>query len=250
MTTMLTMLLLALVLMLLALISITLVAIWVYRDAKSRGLEAWVWTLVVVLVPSFIGLLLYFLVGRKEARRACPSCGAQVPERSTFCGYCGAQMPEEGQNHTPKRGGKGLLITGLACLVLTIVLGFGSIFVLAISDGAFEGTDFMSVSTVYIENHRNNSWSVDFHYTTKTPDHSFRISDDGPDTLYFEGKCEEGPLTLRVTQGEVVRTFDLSGGDEVEGSLDLSVFGPGEVLMELDHNGDEGRMVEFEAKWK
>ena len=247
---MLTMLILALGLMALALAAMILVAIWVYRDAKSRGLEAWVWVLVVVLVPSFIGLLLYFLVGRKEARRACPSCGRQVPERSTFCGWCGAQMPEESPAERKKSPGKGLLITGLVCIGLTIVLGFGSIFALAIAGGAFEDIDFMSVSTVYVENHSSNSWNVNFHYTNKTPDHSFRIEDDGPDTLYFEGKCGEGPLTLRVWQGEVERTYDLSGGGTVADSLDLSIFVPGKVQMELEHNRGEGKMVEFKAWWE
>lgn len=250
MTTLMNMLLIAIGLMALALIAVVLVAVWVYRDAKSRGLEAWVWVLVTVLVPSFIGLLLYFLVGRKESRRACPSCGRQVPQRSTFCGFCGGQMPEETPTERKKGVGKGLLIAGLVCIVLTILLGFGSIFALAVADGAFENADFFSVSTVYVENNWNDSWNVKFHYTNKTPDASFRIHDDGPNTLYFEGECEEGPLTLRVWQGDVERTFDLSGGDDVEGSLDLSVFAPGKVNMELDHNGDEGRMVEFKAWWE
>lgn len=250
MITMTLMLCIALGVMLLALVSIVLVAVWVYRDAKSRGLEAWVWTLVVVLVPSFIGLLLYFLVGRKETRRPCPSCAKQVPERSTFCGYCGAQMPEEGPTAPKKSPGKGMLIAGLVCIVLTIVLGFGAIFGLAFADGAFEDADFFSVSTVYMENNWGDKWEVKFHYTNKTPDSSFRMGDDGPDTLYFEGKCEEGPLTLRVWQGDVERTFDLSGGDEVEGSLDLSVFGPGKVRMELDNQRGEGTNVEFEAHWE
>lgn len=244
-----TVLMVALGIMALALASMVLVAIWVYRDAKSRGLEAWVWTLVVVLVPSFIGLLLYFLVGRREGRRPCPSCGAQVPARSTFCGYCGAQMPEESQA-PPQRGGKGLLITGLVCMVLTIVLGFGAVISLAIADGAFEDIDFMTYSTVYVENTRSNRWSVSFHRTNKTPDKSFPIDDDGPYTLYFEGECEEGPLTLHVWQGDVKRTFDLSGGDEVEGYMDLSIFSPGKVHMELFNEKGAGKNVEFEARWE
>lgn len=245
-----TVLLLALGLMALALLAVVLIAVWVYRDAKSRGLEAWVWTLVVVLVPSFIGLLLYFLVGRKEGRRPCPACAKPIPLRSTFCGYCGAQVPEELPSTPKKSGGKGLLITGLVCLALTIVLGFGSIIGLAIYDGAFEDMDFMSVSTVYAENNWNDSWNVKWHYTTTTPDGSFRIGDDGPRALYFEGECEEGPLLLRVWQGEEERTFDLSGGEEVRGTLDLSIFEPGKVRMELSNNDGAGKNVDFEAHWE
>lgn len=241
-------LVLALALMLLSAVSITLVAIWVYRDAKSRGLEAWVWTLVTVLVPSFIGLLLYFLVGRKEIHRPCSACGKQVPRRSTFCGYCGAQMPPEAECPAAKPVGKGLLISGLVCTVVVIVLGFGSIIGLALADGG-ASPDIFSVSTIYVENNWGDKWSVSYHYTNKSPDHSFRIKDDGPQALHFEGKCEEGPLTLRVWQGDIERAFDLTGGQTVKDSLDLSIFAPGKVYLELNNNRGEGKMVEFNAWW-
>ncbi len=237
----------ALGLVFLALTSMALIAVWVYRDAKSRGLEAGVWTLVVVLVPSLLGLLLYFLVGRKESRRPCSGCGKPVPVRSTFCGYCGAQLPQEDPQPV-KPVGKGLLIAAVIGIVLTVVLGIAAVVGLAIADGV----DFTpSISTVYVENNRGDQWSVKWHYTNKSPRCSFKIEDNGkPNMLYFEGECEEGPLTLRVYQGELERTFDLSGGGEIEESLDLSIFSPGKVYLELDNSRGEGKNVEFEAHWK
>ncbi|MFX1425765.1 MAG: hypothetical protein ACFFBE_04880 [Promethearchaeota archaeon] len=42
------------------------VAIWVYKDAKKKGLNAVVWFLIVWITPFFIGLLIY-MVNRNES---------------------------------------------------------------------------------------------------------------------------------------------------------------------------------------
>jgi hypothetical protein len=41
-------------------------AIWVYRDAKKKGLNAVVWFLIVWITPFFIGLLIY-MTNRDES---------------------------------------------------------------------------------------------------------------------------------------------------------------------------------------
>ncbi|MFX1280207.1 MAG: hypothetical protein ACFFA3_12385 [Promethearchaeota archaeon] len=43
-----------------------IVAIWVYRDAKKKGLNAVVWFLIVWITPFFIGLLFY-MANRDES---------------------------------------------------------------------------------------------------------------------------------------------------------------------------------------
>jgi TctA family transporter len=40
-----------------------LLAVWVYRDARKRGMEATLW-LLVVLLTGFIGLIVYLIVRR------------------------------------------------------------------------------------------------------------------------------------------------------------------------------------------
>jgi len=35
------------------------VVIWVYKDAKKKGLNAVVWVLIVWIIPFFIGIILY-----------------------------------------------------------------------------------------------------------------------------------------------------------------------------------------------
>lgn len=108
------------VVVLLVLVIWILVSIWVFRDARSRGMNGALW-LVVVLVGSLIGLILYIVL-REEKRgkspadeslgyehwqrhqssdlqspqalqtdggRMCGRCGAHIGPKTKFCPVCG-----------------------------------------------------------------------------------------------------------------------------------------------------------------
>jgi hypothetical protein len=63
---------------------------YVYRDAKRRGMNAGLWTLLVlILSPAylFIGLIIYLLV-REPLPYSCPQCSATVSARFNFCPSC------------------------------------------------------------------------------------------------------------------------------------------------------------------
>jgi len=57
------------------------------RDAKRRGMNSTLWTLIAILVPYLIGIIIYFLV-REPLPYNCPSCGAIVNARFNFCPAC------------------------------------------------------------------------------------------------------------------------------------------------------------------
>jgi hypothetical protein len=65
--------------------------IWVYRDAGKRGMEPLLWALVAVLVPYFIGTIVYLVV-RKPEIGPCPSCGQSQVAGAAFCATCGQPM--------------------------------------------------------------------------------------------------------------------------------------------------------------
>lgn len=50
-----------------SILSMLFLGIWVYKDAKQRGLNAWLWALVSVMVGNLVGLILYLLIGRKSS---------------------------------------------------------------------------------------------------------------------------------------------------------------------------------------
>ena len=63
---------------------------YVYRDAKRRGMNPALWTLLVLLLSGpyvFIGLIVYLLI-RDPLPYTCPQCSATVSARFNFCPTC------------------------------------------------------------------------------------------------------------------------------------------------------------------
>jgi len=63
---------------------------YVYRDAKRRGMNPALWTIVVlILSPGYgvLGLIIYLLM-REPLPYACPQCATTVSARFNFCPNC------------------------------------------------------------------------------------------------------------------------------------------------------------------
>jgi len=61
---------------------------YIYADSKRRGMNALLWTLLVILVPKPIGFIAYFLL-RKPMFEPCPQCGTPVGADFRYCPKCG-----------------------------------------------------------------------------------------------------------------------------------------------------------------
>ncbi len=60
---------------------------YVNRDAKRRGMNYVLWTVLVCFIPNAIGFIIYFVV-RQPVRGKCPQCGATVNPGFNFCPKC------------------------------------------------------------------------------------------------------------------------------------------------------------------
>ena len=154
-----------------------LIGVIVYRDAKSRGMEAMVWALISALAPSLIGVIIYFVVRKDHSLyicahcrnrveltyHTCPHCGTQLQLKCAECGSpvqyhwkactkCGAAQPE-GRGPTslmaPPANNKGLWIL-LACLLVVPVVLFLLLMVASVSTGSYLLEDLLWELDYYI----------------------------------------------------------------------------------------------------
>ena len=64
---------------------------YVNVDAKRRGMNRTLWTVIVMLVPNGIGFILYFFL-RQPILGDCPACGARVQSGFNFCPKCNHKL--------------------------------------------------------------------------------------------------------------------------------------------------------------
>jgi hypothetical protein len=70
--------------------TIIFMAVYVNQDAKRRGMNSAVWTLVIlILMPGYLvlGFIIYLLM-REPLPYPCPKCSAMVGARFNFCPNC------------------------------------------------------------------------------------------------------------------------------------------------------------------
>lgn len=172
--------------------------IWTYRDAKSRGLEAGMWTLIVVLIPNFIGLLLYFLIGRKQQQTICPSCGSKTQQGKPYCSSCGAAIAQGGRSLTAlKNNSKNPLIFACTCVALTFIL---MIFTFAAS--VFVQPEMFSsknISIVKNETRVPGVWKLSFWYFDGEKSRAIVMKNGTPSSLNISAKIEKGSLEMGIS---------------------------------------------------
>jgi hypothetical protein len=64
---------------------------YVSRDAPRRSMSSRFWMLICFVLPSGIGLVLYFLL-RSPVISSCPACGTHVQSGFHFCPQCSYQL--------------------------------------------------------------------------------------------------------------------------------------------------------------
>lgn len=220
-----------------------LLGLWTYKDAKARGLNGGLWVAVVLLTPNFIGLLLYFLIGRRN-NAICSSCNKMIQTGSMYCPHCGQQQNQEpkiiGQR---KSSNKGLLIGFIICIVTLTLLFAGAIFYSIYSEGfAFNN----SIAIGMINNSFGDKWNVSFRSFSGTLNSSVSIKDGNPKALEIETSLEEGNLILHIYQGNTNLSIPIKIGDD-NFQQDLSQFKEGRVNLKLE--GSKAKRGKIRIRW-
>ena len=217
--------------------------IWVYRDAKSRGLDAAVWTLLAVLIPNFIGVLLYFMIGRKQEKVICPSCQKRTEKGKPHCFNCGGLLPSEQSDLKPIS--KKPLMIAIVCVVLAFAVVIGTVVL-----NPFEGIGASSgqyIAMGMTQSTLPGKWRMSFHYFDGDKTRSVSIDKDRPLALHIVADISEGTMELGVSaegmQEERISLHDL----DAPYTLDLSEYSiSGKLTLRLYAEEAKGS---FEITW-
>jgi hypothetical protein len=71
--------------------AVALLTGYVNQDARRRGMNPLLWTILALVIPNGIGFVVYF-VARQPLQVPCPRCGAPVPSGVGYCASCGFQV--------------------------------------------------------------------------------------------------------------------------------------------------------------
>lgn len=75
-----------------SIVAMIFVAMFVYKDAGKRNMNAFVWALVAALAPLFLGLILYLVCRNPLMDLQCPKCGAGIAQYEKKCPQCGSEF--------------------------------------------------------------------------------------------------------------------------------------------------------------
>lgn len=64
---------------------------YVCGDARRRGMNSVLWTLLAIFIPNAIGIILYFIL-RDPLPVPCPACGTPAKKGQAYCAACGAAV--------------------------------------------------------------------------------------------------------------------------------------------------------------
>lgn len=64
---------------------------YVWGDARRRGMNHVMWTLLALFIPSAVGIILYFIL-REPVPIPCPSCATPARKGHAYCAHCGTAV--------------------------------------------------------------------------------------------------------------------------------------------------------------
>lgn len=77
----------------------------------------------------------------------------------------------------------------------------------------------------------NRQWSVNYKAASATLTKTVKMTDNDLSAFYVMCDCEKGDITLKMSQGTIKKTIDLTGGYNEK--VDMTGFCSGEIKMVL-----------------
>lgn len=243
----------------------------VYKDAKAHDMNAGGWTAIAILVPNFIGLIIYLVVRnnhekkyqcsscKKEVKKdynVCPNCQAvfgascsackhAVSEDMTYCPYCGNAIEQEKTAKTAyKISNKTNIVKPLAIIgsmyIGIMVLAFVAMGTMAyIANEGFGNPQNFSV--MCLETGIGNTRKATFKY--QDTQSSIKVDKKMGTTLRLDTDISltKGTIDLTVSDPDQKSIYQaIYEGDKPLETMSLPVEMDGKYVIKIKVNGASG----------
>lgn len=75
-------------LLIIRLVISVLISVWIYRDAKSRGMNAALWVVLTIFTSQLVVVIIYLFARKDKQRLICPRCSSPVEGYYSVCPSC------------------------------------------------------------------------------------------------------------------------------------------------------------------
>lgn len=230
--------------LLLAVAAIVLaVGLYVYTDARSRGIKAGLWTMIAILTPCFIGLIMYVLVRDDERNLRCVACGYPVKADWKVCPVCETLLPKESRIlSSPLNKDKGIWKVTAAAVLIPVLICFlmGAVIMPGINNHYIGGATRFDMTKDDVKNGELQKWfqecdqkdddtrcfilsqSRDGKESGKEKETFYVIYIKGEDQLKFVDSQQEN-LILKTQNGKYGKGYVIIGAAHYMGTLNLTI---------------------------
>jgi len=183
-----------------------LMSLWVYADAKAKGLKSWLRILLAILtLASTSGLVIYAILRnsfeRKVNKIACSQCHTLISNDVKFCPNCGiVHRPSE--INLPKKSKIYLLLAGILINIVVIVMVFVYTIFPQSSSGLSQSVN-SNINSVSIK--LGNKWERRFQVANGTEEHTFNVKGEHWGLVY----------SSNITKGSIKIDFCNAAGNVI-----------------------------------
>lgn len=215
------------------------IAIWVYKDAKSRGMNPFIWTILILIYSGVLVFLVYLLVIRKERNITCENCNFTQSEKLLYCGRCGSEMKIDRYEESSNKNANGIFLNiGIVLLILGIILGGIFFFQTVLKDNGNIPISLMSVSSKY-----GGKWKDKFKYKDGEWNHTFKIKDKT--TLNASWDVDDGSIDAKFYNNDkLIKEINSEDRPSYKELIDLSQYKDSKVVLKLKFKKAYGK-IEF-----
>ncbi|NMA85747.1 MAG: hypothetical protein GX968_00300 [Tissierellia bacterium] len=213
------------------------IASWVYKDAKSRGLDPHLWVVLILFFSGSLAFLLYILVIRDEKTITCENCNFTQSAKLSYCGRCGQEMEINRYSGEEHKGPNNLpLILGIIFLIMAFVIG--TIFVITAIE---PNGNNMSYSIVSMSSKYGDKWKDSFKYKNGEWSHNFKI--DKKTTLNAAWDINDGYVEAKLYRdNEIIKEVNSKDNPNYNELIDLSQYKGEKVFLQVEFTKASGKI--------